>query len=382
MGPRGGAGWQLGEEGLLDRAAALTAGLTDLGGEQVWKRFRMMVRLAEMGGIPGIPMSAEGKDVAERKLLEVLVQRLEFVADEARYPAIRTQPIERPIIVMGIARSGTTLLHSLLASDPEHRAPRYWEIRQPSPPPSLPRVDDAAIEAATRELRTIYEDHPEALAAHPYFDQGGLTLAECEWIWESPAYLWGYMSEDHVEQYAFHRVFLQHLQYSGGAQRWALKGALHQYRLAELLDAYPDAVLVWIHRDPLRVLASALAYKWVASGAPKKDRRAWALSKVSGIEQLVSGALASPHLDRVHDVLYRDLVADPVGRVQEIYERAGLPFTTVAEAAVRGWIDDPANRSDRHGRFTYSLDDFGLEPQAMERRFAPYRDRFGIPRER
>jgi hypothetical protein len=368
------------QDRLRSLAAAQTGGLTDLGGADADAAFGQLCRRAEQGEIRDIPIEPERRGEAERKLVEVLAGRLRFVADEKRYPTMLDQTVSAPLVVMGIARSGTTLLQALLAADPDHRPLRYWEVGHPSPPPSLSDHAEADIAAETARLRERYEGHPEALAAHPFYDEGGMMLAECEWIWGSRAYLVGMRGEP-AHRYGFHRRFLRHLQFGAPPRRWVLKGVTHMFYLPHVAATYPDAAMVWVHRDPVTTIASLLSYTWVGPRPPRAERTEHARGIVDMLARRVTRALSYPQVRRVHHVLYADLVADPVGVVAGIHERAGLGWSAAKEAVVRAWLDDPAHRSDRYGKFDYSLEGFGLTASDIDRRFERYVESFGIPRD-
>lgn len=180
-------------------------------------------------------------------------------------------------------------------------------------------------------------------------------------------------------QYRLHKMVLQQLQYARPKKRWALKG-FHSGRLPEMFEAYPDATLIWTHRDPVQVIASRIkmageldegltgSVDWAATA-----RHYLALSRAS-----IRAALASPFLDdpRVHHVRYRDFVGDPVGTIRKFYDRYGFEFTPAFETAIRDYLAN--NKPDRYGKFTYSLDLIGEDIDALHAEFAPYRERFGI----
>jgi hypothetical protein len=372
--------FQLDEAALRARAAEVTGGLGDFGGPEGDWGFHKLVRRVERGEVQEMPRHAD-QELAARVLVEWAATRLHFVNDEKLYPQILEEKIDKPVVVMGIARSGTTLLQSLLAADPAHRGLHVWELRYPSPPPALRESPEEAIAWATAHMRANYErNRSRALVAHPYYDEGGMMLAECEWIWSSPVYLMG-MRPEPIQRYAFHRRFLQHIQHRSAPRRWVLKGVSHQFQIGGVLSTYPDAVLVWIHRDPVKNIASYLAYTFDGPRRPKGDRFAEARKMVDELLSDLATAMSHPHLDRVHHVLYSDLLADPADTLRAVYERGGLGWTAQTEAAVRAWLDDPAHRADRHGRHSYSLGDFGLTAAEIDAAFAHYRQRFGIPHE-
>lgn len=368
-------GWRLNEDELLEAASEATGGLSDLGGSRVWGRFCLLARLAELGGVRAIARSSDPATEARRVLVLLLEGRLRFVADERRYPGIEGAHIERPLIVTGIAGSGMEMLHALLAADPGNRAPRYWELRPSSPPPCVSGPNLQRIEEATRRLGALSE----------FFGAGGMTLADCDWIWKTDAYLSGYLGGSDRDLYAFHKRFLQHLQYGGPDRRWVLRGTSHYHRLSALLDAYPDAALVWVHRDPSDATRHAAwsqsAYETAKLGrfaAPSDDASARAARMLDAVGERLSHALSSPCLDRVHHVLFTDLVGDPEGTVRQIYQHAGFGFGEETRRSLSRWLHDPTNRLGEQSLST--VDAEGSPPDAARRRdiFIEYGERFGI----
>jgi hypothetical protein len=162
-----------------------------------------------------------------------------------------------------------------------------------------------------------------------------------------------------------------------------LKGVTHQHRLPALLRAYPDAVFVWIHRDPLQALASrvelqAQIYEAINGGL---DRKAFCAAMVEQSVAAFAAAAGSPEADdpRIHHLVYPRFTADPIGTIREVYDRAGLSFSGRFDAAMRDW--SAANPANRFGHFTYSVEALGVDVDALDERLEPYRERFGVPRE-
>ena len=379
-------------------AAALLAqaqyetGLHDFGDGRFRGPLAAFVELVNSAG----QLSLDDRRAAFGQMVRVLAERLRLIEDRKRYPGIADERIEAPLIVIGFPRSGTTLLHALLAAAPGNRAPLYWEIARPSPPPSLAAVGDPRIGEGTRDIERWLAGYPGFIAQHPYFDAGGETPMECESLLvydlrnAYPAMFskvpygqpWAAAGTGD-EYYAAHRGFLQHLQFGGPRRRWVLKGVEHQFRLSALLAAYPDAMLVWPHRDPVDVFGSLLAvtsmvYQYSGTPAPA-DRRAASLALLDSFQHRVDVALADPASgsDSVCHVSYADLVGDPVAVVQACYKHFGLPLDGV-EPAVRRWLSDPGNRSDRFGKWTYDVAGHGISTAEVRDRFGRYRERFGV----
>jgi hypothetical protein len=377
---------------LVARARDAT-GLDDLGDDT------LATRLASFTGQLAERLDDAGRTRAAAVVHDMLVDRLRFF-DARRHRPIAEERIERPIIVFGEARSGTTLLQMLLGCDPGSRLLEFWEVMRLSPPPGL--SDDAELterrRAADADWREILDQIPRWLVSHPYNAMLGRNPPECERLWAfdfralPPSAWWRVpttsfpplrLERDDARQYEIHRMVLQHLQYAVAPSRWVLKGTTHQYRLAALLDAYPDAVFVWIHRDPLVCIASRVelqcqVYEGVAGHL---DRGAFAAASVERSLGDFAAMAADPLAadPRIHHLVYQDFTADPVAAIGAVYERGGLATSPALEAEVRRWLAE--NPPNRFGRFEYSVDALGVDVAALDRQLDPYRDRFGVPRE-
>lgn len=342
------------------------------------------------------PLTRDRKSEVELQLRKLLVTRLRLAADRERLPAIAQEKIERPIFVIGFARTGTTLLHSLLAEDPEARVPLWWHTHDPSPPPGAIPVVDARIESAARDLDRMVDMVPGLLTLHPYWDKRGLCPIEDEEIfaldfqnaypsllYRVPALAMVLDAANIGEAYGFHRRFLQHLQWNQPQRHWVTKGTYHQFALDALFDVYPDALCIWPHRDPIDVYPSIMAITAVLYGAITDwamDFRALGPAFVESIRQSVEQTLANPLVDdpRIVHVDFHAVTRDPVGVVRQAYDHWGKTVTPAFEARMRAWLADPSNRSDRYGRYSYTLEPYGLTEDMLEQGFDGYRRRFGL----
>lgn len=337
-------------------------------------------------------MDESGRRAAAEVCLDQLTARLRFFEDRKRYP-IADELIERPIFATGEPRSGTTLLHVLLSVDPDARSLRFWELMEPSPPPGLAGPDDDRRARADDEWRQILDRIPSWLVNHPYNDMLGDGIPECERAWGfdfrvlAPSVWWRVpmpmvmsgLPADAAAQYRLHQMVLQHCQYARPRKHWALKG-FHSGRLGAMFETYPDAELIWTHRDPVQVIASRI----VMAGELDEcllgtvDWRSTAARYLELSRASIRAALASPYLDdpRVHHVRFRDFVGDPVDMIRGFYDEVGREFTPEFESAIRTYLRD--NPGDRHGKFTYSLDVIGEDIDALNEEFAEYRERVGL----
>jgi hypothetical protein len=197
--------------------------------------------------------------------------------------------------------------------------------------------------------------------------------------WRVPMKMITTLPSDARAQYRLHKMMLQHCQYARPPRYWVLKG-FHGRRLAALFDTYPDACMIWIHRDPVPVLASQITLfgQINESLAGSLDWRAFAAANLAGARATFRAHLEEPMIDdpRIHHVRYPDFVRAPVATIRTFYEKYGIPFTAETEKAMTEYLAD--NRSDRYGKFVYSLDVIGEDVEALNREFAPYRERFGL----
>ena len=371
----------------LMREAQAQTGLTDFRDDSLAGRVEALAAALEG---KGLDEPARGR--ARETFLWLLRDRLRLFYDHARL-GIGAERIVRPLLVTGEARCGTTFAQMLFGQDPASRLLKFWEVMHPSPPPSLAAADDPRIAQADADWREILDQIPAWMVSHPYNDMLGANPPECERLWAmdfrntTPTGWWrvplpplGPSPQDPPAQYRIHKVMLQQLQYGGPDRRWVLKGLQHHQRLGTVFDTYPDAVVVWLHRDPVQALASRvqLLVEIFEGIAGPIDRPAFAAATLAYGRDVFARLAADPLADdpRIHHVLYKDFTHDPVGEVRRVYKRAGIAFTPEFQAAMESWM--PANRSDRYGKFRYPVDVFETPTAQLHDEFAPYRQRFGV----
>ncbi|WP_193043506.1 sulfotransferase family protein [Mycolicibacterium baixiangningiae] len=376
-------------EDLLARAEAAT-GLHDYGDTTLPARFGVAVE-----HLNDLAMDTDGRRRAAEVCHWLLTSRLEFFADRDRYP-IAAEVIDRPMFVTGEPRSGTTLMHALMSVDPDARALRFWEVMYPSPPPGLAGPDDPRRARADADWREINAKLPKWLHSHPYNDMLGDGLPEDERTWAfdfrvmTPTAWWrvpmqtvvGGLPTDPAAQYRIHKAMLQQCQYGRPRKYWVLKG-FHGFRLTEFFVGYPDASLMWLHRDPVQVAASrTMMMADILDGiVGPVDLKAAARMHLDLTRASIANTMSHPLVDdpRVHHVRYTDFVADPVGTVRAFYAFCGRHLSEAAEAAMRDYLAH--NRGDRYGKFRYStslLTDIGEDIDALNEEFGPFRERFGV----
>jgi hypothetical protein len=333
---------------------------------------------------------------ARQHLAELLATRLGLIDFWQRTPEIQEQALRPQIILTGLPKSGSTFLHRLLAHDPVNRVPKMWEVMFPLPFPSCMTPDfDQRIKKADKRLRWLRWTHPALAQAHPI---GALIPQECGAIlgytFESnvfldmfsiPSYEAWLRSRDAGPAYDFHKSFLKHLQWLCPAERWVLKSSDHVHNLKILIRRYPEVRIIFLHRDPVKVLQAASSQMTLLKSLFS-----------SSINPLLLGAYEDSNLhdkvnkimefrdshvymeDRFMDIRYPDLAADPVGIVRAIYDRFGLAISAEAEAGMQAFAaaERDKKRSDR-----FALSDFSLDPEREYPSFDQYCRRFGVTRE-
>lgn len=336
-----------------------------------------------------------GRIVARTDLLRLLESRLRMEDVLRRNQEIERAAVHAPLFILGLPRTGTTILHELLACDPANRVPATWEVMKPWPPPERASFDsDPRIAEVERHLAGVERLIPGFQSVH----RMGATLPqECVAItahefasilFTTTHRVCGYQrwleSIDHRRVYAAHRRWLQYFQWRAPADRWVLKSPGHLWTLDALLAEYPDARIVQTHRDPLRVVASLVSLstllRSLASDAidPREIGAEWAPRLAAGLEASMrardSAALPA---SRVFDVHFHAFVGREIETIRRLYEHFGWSLSAGAESRMRAYLD--ANPKDKAGGHRYEFGTAGLDPAAERRRFAAYGERFAIP---
>jgi hypothetical protein len=325
-----------------------------------------------------------------------LANRLKSTDYLARRPELLQRPIERPVFVMGATRTGTTLLNNLLAADPNRRSALTWEIDDPVPPPT-----SATLYTDPRALARL-EAERARLAADPgagkYYRGSAVYPNECIFwmrsdfkalIWEScgvlPAYRDWLFQTDVTSTYAYHKRFLQLLQ-ADAPGVWNLKMPSHSLWLETLVKFYPDARLVWTHRDPFTStgsFCSLISFSHNTFIGPGQDDKAWIAQDmpwqtVKHLDGPMNFRDAHGE-DSIIDVHYAQLMREPIETMRKLYAALGDDFTPEAEASMRAWLAD--NPQDKYGRHKYKLDAYGLSVETLRPMFERYLSRYEVETE-
>jgi hypothetical protein len=384
---------RLDEKSLMEEAMKNT-GLSDFGEESFLEGFRRLLDSFENEG----RLTAIGRLIAHGLALRNLENRLSVTEDWKRYPEMGKQEIVKPIFVVGLPRTGSTILHDLLARDPGNRVPLTWECHHPSPPPERAtyETDPRIAECDEYLAQTSGTLIPEFQAIHP---MGARLAQECVMLqahdftsiifahqFRIPSYQAWVESTDLSSVYATHRRQLQFMQWRCPGERWVLKSVGHLWGLDRLFEIYPDARVVMTHRDPLKLIAShaSLVSMACSMGSDEVDRvevgrewsESWESAMRKGIEFRRKGGADESCFFDMH---FADLLRDPVAMAGRIYAHFGLEFGDEAEGCMRRFLAD--NPQGKHGKHSYTLEEFGLDRATERERFRFYQEYYGVETE-
>jgi hypothetical protein len=329
-----------------------------------------------------------GRLVARETLIGYLANRLRIRASLLEDPEIAAQPVPRPLFIVGLSRTGTTLLHNLLALAPDARAPRTWELLTPAPPcPPGSRDERRRVAAARRQLRLLYFAAPDLRVVHPI---GARDAEECYLLlnhtFVSPAFgmhfgvpgYWDWVTTAPADlvrhAYEEYRTQLQIMQTGHAQRRWILKSAVHLSSLPRIQELFPDAMIVETHRDPRQTLPSlcsmvACFRNLLYPERPPAELGRECLERAAAALRAGHDARVGLPPDRILDIAFDELTRDPIGQVERIHAHFGLDFRPAHLDAARQWI--AANPPGRRGAHRYSMVQFGLDPDAIAEALAP-----------
>jgi hypothetical protein len=376
------------EPDALIRQARRQTGLRDFGDTAF---IGPLTRLLEACSTEST-LSLVGQKATRWDVLRFLSNLLTMQAAITRHPAIEAVPIRQPIFITGLPRSGTTFLHRLMLEDEANRAPAVWETISPSPEAG---TREKRIAAVSRQLKAFTWLAPEFPGLHP---MEATSPQECSEItahvfrslrfdtnYHIPSYR-TWMDADvvrHLPAYRFHRRFLQYLQFQDGTERrWVLKCPEHLFALEASRAVYPDARLVFVHRDPTKVLLSQARLTEVLRRpftrkldpqalGPQESRR-W----LDGTKRMISVGDDAGLPEAVYHVHHLDLISDPVATVEGVYRHFGIEFPAQAANGIEAYVR--AKPRGGYAPHTYRFEDHGLDEAEERAKFLPYMVHFGV----
>ena len=388
---------ELNRDSILAEAEAKT-GLSDWGPDDFLPRLDLLCDEWDSDkGLTGI-----GRLSLRNKLLQHATSRLLIQNQFNRHPEIHDIQIEKPIIVAGLPRSGTTHLLNLMASDPRLRALPLWESYEPVPLPDEALLADGTdprhkrcadtwetMQAMTPHLAAMHPMNPDHI--HEELELMGPNFGSYnyEWLCHSPRWRDSYYAQDQTYQYEYLRDVLKLLTWqqrgSGRPTRWVLKCPQHLEQLPVLHKVFPDATIAITHRDPVSVIQSSITMLAYGQRLSRKQVMTDELLNywTDRVEHLLQACVDDrdklPGSQSI-DVPFHILIKDDVGVVEKIYDKAGLPMTEAVRLKLGQFVDE---HKDDYGKVVYDLaGQFGADPQALRERFNFYYEAFSVKRGR
>lgn len=376
-------------EELVDRAFG-TTGLTDLGSHSWREGLDVLVETLESASA----VTLEGRDHLYQQFVDALANRLRVVDFVSTHPEIKTESVERPLVILGLPRTGTTVASYLLDQDPARRSLLNWEASDSVPPASRDELrTDPRCLAKKAEIDGLAMELEAARFPIPHWEEAdGPT--ECTFVhnqdfkaflWEAfmpnAAYSDWLLETDMTSAYEYERTLLQVLQ-SKSPGTWSLKMPSHAVHIEALVAAFPDVRMVWAHRDPYKVTGSFLSMQELSrsiatGGRVEMDRIVpIVLRQLREHVERATSVRARIGDERFFDLHYADLLRDPVSQMRDLYRWAGDELTPDVEHSMLEWLG--RNPQDRFGTRPYSLDAYGITATDLEPLFGEYVSMFDI----
>jgi len=375
-------------EDAVIAAARQATGLSDFGGDEFREGLRRLLETYEISA----GLSDRGRRMNWRRVVQVLATRLRICEALKRHPEIRARPIRKPVYIIGLPRTGTSALFNLLALDPAARPLLLWEGECPDPALGLlpGQPDPRYLEIKARyersreknpELAKIHfvdADTPEEcvlLTAHSFCDAqlGFEVLLEPYRSW--------FVEQDLRPTYRYYADLLRMLDWQRPGERWLLKSPAHLWAIDSLVELFPDACIVFTHRNPLEAVGSycsMMATLMASRGCtapPDLGETVLEYLALSLERGLAARDRAKP--ERFLDVSYDRFVVEPMETVRRVYEHFELRLAS--ETAGRMQENVHTNPGRKLGAHTYGLEEYGLTPERVKQRLAAYIDRFALP---
>jgi len=369
----------------LIETAKKRCGLDDFGQDDFFEALSRLLQSCQEEA----QLNLIGKMALKVDVLDTLCARLKMKRDRQLYPNITRQEIREPLFIVGLPRSGTSVLHRLLATDPEHRAPLMWEVRSPSPPTRA--NEKRRIQQATQSCNFFNWLAPTFRYVHTV---GAEVPQECvslmtptflsdqfDAMYYVPSYRTWFFRQDLRPAYEYHRRFLQHLQFRRAGRRWILKAPTHMFAMPALLSVYPDALFVQTHRTPVDSMASVSSLVTILRSAfsDAVDPITVGREAINYWSDTMEKFLTERDRlgdKRICDIKYDEIRREPIGAVRQIYDYFGWSLPREAEQRMRGLIASQATRQSASHR--YDLSQFGSSAKEVLSAFAQYCERFDL----
>jgi hypothetical protein len=371
---------------ILDQAK-LETGLSDLGEPLFFEGLNRLIdsinneaNLNEIG-IQAQPIRIQG----------LLSNRLRFEEDFKNFPEILDQEIIAPIVIVGLPRTGSTMTHRLLASDPNHTAMLWWEGRYPALLPGEKRGDiDARMELGKAEVDAVVAASPEALDIHPWDYKGAdeeILLLEHNFLstvpesfMALPSYSEWIEEQDHTLAYEDLKKFIQYLQWQNPGRedkRWVLKSPHHLGFIDKMISVFPDAKIIQTHRDPIKTVPSfcSMCANLFEPLTTNFDKffigKHWSNKLTRALNHCMN--ISEQYPDNFLDLEFLNMIKDPIDEMKKIYEFIGEPFGEKTEVAMEAWREENKHEMGAH---KYSLEEYDLTESQINDNFSKYQQKY------
>lgn len=371
---------------ILDQAKSET-GLSDLGEPLFFEGLNRLIdsinneaNLNEIG-IQAQPIRIQG----------LLTNRLRFEEDLKKFPEILDQEIIAPIVIVGLPRTGSTMTHRLLASDPNHTAMLWWEGRYPALLPGEKRGDiETRMELGKAEVDAVVAASPEALDIHPWDYKGAdeeILLLEHNFLstvpesfMALPSYSEWIEDQDHTLAYEDLKKFIQYLQWQNPGRekkRWVLKSPHHLGFIDKMISVFPDAKIIQTHRDPIKTVPSfcsmcANLFEPLTTNFDKVFiGKHWSNKLTRALNHCMN--ISEQHPDNFLDLEFLNMIKDPIDEMKKIYEFIGESFGEKTEVAMEAWREENKHEMGAH---KYSLEEYDLTESQINDNFAKYQQKY------
>lgn len=335
------------------------------------------------------------RSTLRQRVVRLLRNRLSLIELIKRYPEIESIPIEKPFIVVGMPRSGTTHLVNLIAADPRRRALPYWESQEPLPVPGGgpdehgvdPRYtrckqEHDALMVSAPVVAAMHDRFPEAIEEEVEILDLDLASYVLEWHARVPDWRDYYLNLDQRQHYAYLRKVLQALTFLRGPRTWILKSPQHCEQLGPLMATFPDATVAFTHRDPVAVIQSAITMMAYSDRLRRTSiDPGWLVDYwTDRVHRLLSACVRDRGLvpeERSIDVSFHQLNGNEMPLLEELYRRGDTELPAKVCDRFQKYLD--GNPRGKHGRVRYDLQrHFGVSADELRDRFDFYFDRFDV----
>ncbi len=369
-------------------AAQQQTGLSDIGDESILEGLNQLVNALNTEA----PLSERGKQNQTSTLIKNLANRLRVIDYLKQHPDVAQRPVEKPMFVFGLPRTGTTITINMLHADPARRSLLRWEAFNSVPPPKANELSSDPRYLAEQQMIDMslkYAPHISAIhhedADSPTECQFAMSQSFCAQYYEAmaeiPSYREWFLQADYLPAFRYHKQLLQVLQ-AEAPGRWTLKNPWHPLFLDALTEVYPDAQLVMTHRDPVDVVGSACSLiKNVRSMLSDKVDLAYiGESMMNTFEIMIqrSETFRAKHSQNsIYDIQYHEVMADPFAEMKKLYAHFDEELSAEAAASMTAFLAN--NPKGKHGKHEYSLEEYGLNKDMVRERFKGYCDKYSIP---